>query len=238
MPQPPDQSARQIVVAGAIAVLVIVIFASARLGAVVLATPLQQWADENPPLFDPAVKVASGTAQFARRLSQEISDAGVFRGLQSVCFPEEPAKESDYASCLEQVDAALAAAPSSGELWYLKASVLALDGQFGAPLVDALRNSYVTARAEGAVAAQRVILGLRLFEILPDDLRAAATADLQIISAVQNLLRPFAEAYVADDMLRTSATAAIRTLGPDKLWNLFAAVRQATDKQLYGVNAS
>jgi hypothetical protein len=147
--------------------------------------------------------------------------------MQSVCFealtlaavPQHSEQPRDLA-CLEEIDAALQAAPASGELWLFKASTLASAGTFGKPMITALRNAYRTAPTEGWIVSDRVILGLRLFPALSEDLQLSVRSDLNLVLHDARLARPLIDAYLTNAALRSSAETPIRDLPADAM-NLF-----------------
>jgi hypothetical protein len=227
-------SARQLVLVTVIVGIAISAAASVRVAVVTLATPSISWLDGYAALLDPDVKISSETQRFARKVSSLISDVSLIRGLQWVCFgsegtsgPPNEAQRKDDAACLIQVDAALRAAPASGELWLFKASMLASRGDFGEPMMNALRNSYRTSLAEGWIASERVILGLRLYPALAPDLQSFARSDLELVLRYAPLSQPLADAYASDATLRNASSAPLRELSEDALRRFVEMVQLA-----------
>lgn len=214
---------------------VITSVATIRLAAVTATTPTNVWENEYSPLVDAAVKVDPARLNWARSLSSQISDAGLFRATEVVCFRAAPAqaaseagKRADqYADCLLEIDHALQAAPSNGELWLFKATTLAADGEFGQSMMNALRNSYRTAPVEGWIASMRVVFGMRLFPALPPDLQEQVASDLQLVLNFPSLSKPLITAYTADSAMRVAAAALLRALPIGEMQRFVHLVRAA-----------
>lgn len=114
------------------------------------------------------------------------------------------------------IDTALGADPSNGELWLYKVtSRLVRQRKLGSVSFDALRNSYFAAPIEGWIAAERVILGLRLYPVLPEDLQALVDRDLRLVLKSGQLAQRLIEAYASDSSLRAAATVPLRALPAD-----------------------
>src|SRR5260221_7869770 len=120
---------RQLTIISVAATAMIAAIATLRLAAVTLSTPITVWTEVYPRLLDPALEVDLRTQQPAETLSSRISDASLIHATQPVCFGgSKSASASDRAACLAELDKALLASPSSGELWLFKASTLAAGG--------------------------------------------------------------------------------------------------------------
>ena len=133
----------------------------------------------------------------------------------------------DRTACLAQINEALQASPSNGELWFFKASTLAAEGDFGEAMMNALRNSYRTAPVEGWIASERVILGLRLFPILPPDLQGGVRSDLELVLGEPRLSQPLVDAYAGDSTLRAPAAVPLHALPADAMQRFVRMVRAA-----------
>ncbi len=92
-----------------------------------------------------------------------------------------------------------------------------VSGEFGAPMLDALRHSFVTMPREGWVASERVVLGMKLYPLLPADLQRHVQSDLRIVLASTPLATPLVEAYPADLALRRAAASALLAVPPELL---------------------
>jgi hypothetical protein len=213
--------------------------AAIRVAAITWATPIGVWVEDYPALIDPDVRVDDATKYVAQRISPFIADAGLIRSLQSMCFEsrataellQDQSQTSDVAACLEQIDVALRAAPASSELWLFKASKLASQGRFAEPMMNALRNAYRTAPAEGWIASERVVLGLKLFPALASDLQAHVRSDLELVLRDTRLSRPLVAAYLADPALRATADGVLRGLSADSIRRFVKMARDARDKK-------
>ncbi len=202
-------------------------FASVRLAAVVLATPTATWLDQVPLLVDPEHDDDAQMARRAAAVSNVIADPLLFTPQAAVCNSRDA---DDVAACGRILDAALAAAPASGELWLFKARVLAFNARYDETTLAALRNSYRFAPREGWIAADRVVLGLTLYPLLPADLRSDVAADLHLVlSLPTRFAAPLATAYAGNEHLRVAATDALHVLSADDLNRFVARVRHALD---------
>ena len=229
----PRLSAGKLVLLFAAIGLSIGLFATLRLAAVVAATPESLWFAENPRLVDPALSVAPSTQSRAEALARLLDEPSLIRGRLPACHSvldptadPGPAGTASDARCQEVIDAALRAAPSSGELWLFKAAVFVRSADIGAPAFAALRNSYRTAPREGWIASARVILGLRLWPFLPADLQASVRGDLALVLA-NDLAQPLADAYAGDFSLRRVAAPALQSLPKDLMDRFVSAVKSS-----------
>jgi hypothetical protein len=210
-----------------------------RVIATTLATPSAYWLQGSPTLLDDSVEVSAKTLRVAQWVSSLIADASLIRGLQSVCFkpaasvhlPQEQGQTIDIAACLEEIEVALRSAPASCELWIFKASVLASAGKFGEPTINALRNAYYTGRNEGWIASRRVILGIKLFQGLPFELRDAVRSDIKLVLTDERLSQPIVDAYVRDALFRSAAKAVIDKLPTETIQSFEYRVRAAIARQ-------
>lgn len=184
---------------------------------IVAATPPWIWLDEYPPLVDASVPVPSLTHGIADWLAAYLADSALLRGREDDCFLAKTASLASSTECLADVDAALRASPANGELWLFKASILSNRGEYGAPMLDALRNSYLSAPVEGWIASGRVVFGLQLYPILPDALKAMVSADLRLVLMSPKLFLPLGKAYAGDPLLRSRAAEPINALPADQI---------------------
>lgn len=200
--------------------------ATARLAAVVAATPMAMWLVEFPRLIDPTRPVSPSTAKQASSLAWIIADPLLLPAQFATCVPTSvgalPSVNLDH--CLSVVNAALAANPASGEVWLHKAVMFANLGTFG-PAWSALRNACRTAPREGWIATERVIFGLRLYPALSDDLKLCIDRDLQLVLTWPLLAEPLARAYATDPLLRASAALPLRALPPEDISRFVNLVR-------------
>ena len=198
-------------------------FASLRLAAVVSATPPATWLEQVPLPVDPAHDGDPQIAGRAAAVSNVIADPLLFGPQAAVCGSRDA---GDGAECSRIRAAALAAAPASGELWLFKARMLAFNARYDEPTLTALRNSYRFAAREGWIAADRVVLGLTLFPLLPADLRSDVVGDLHLVlSLPTRFTDPLAAAYFGNEHLRLAATDALHVLSADDLNRFVSRVR-------------
>jgi hypothetical protein len=198
--------------------------ASLRLAAVVSATPAGLWLEEVPRLVDPRFGSDALLASRATAVGKIIADPALVTARVGACDKNDAAAQ---ALCAGIVNAALAADPSSGELWTFKAWTLAHDADYGPATFTALRNSYAFARREGWIAADRVVLGLTLYPLLPDDLRSDVAADLQLVLESRlALYEPLIQAYAHNPHLQDTARDALRALPADDLNYFVSLMRQ------------
>jgi hypothetical protein len=230
--------AHQLVLTAVAVGAILAAVATVRLAAVTWATPADVWAEEYPPLLDASVSVDPGTLRFAKAVSHRVSDAALVRALGAVCFPGAQGgdaliagEQGDPAACLAVIDEGLLAAPSNGELWFFKASTLAAEGEFGDPMMSALRNSFRTAPEEGWIAAGRVVLGLRLFPVLAPDLQEDVQADLRLVTSNSRLAKRLVDAYAGDGSLRAAAALPLRALPAEEMQRFVRMVRAAVRDQ-------
>jgi hypothetical protein len=200
-----------------------------RLGLVVAATPSELWTEEFVPVADGARPAETGG--FPVRLSGFVSDPAIARALIGDCIERSASPLSDVrAYCMAAVDYALAAQPTSAELWLARARLLAAQGILDEPLADSLRRSYELGPREGWIAAERLPFALRLRDFLPAVFVDDIGADLQLVLVSRQLSAPLIETYIADPFLRESSWQVIEqyaTLDQQEMlldW-LFQAVR-------------
>jgi hypothetical protein len=217
--------ARNIVLALTVIGASIVLLATGRLGAVIVATPDQLWLNEFPRLVSFSDAASPVVQSRAALVSQYLNDPALFYSSIDRCAsaqgsetrPANSAATDRTRDCLAAIDVALRANPSSGELWLLKATVLIRTGDLGADMIDALRGSYRTTPREGWIASERVLVGLRLYPLLPADIRNQVAADLRIVLTEAALAQPLIDAYPRDLALRRAAKDALNTLPSDLL---------------------
>ncbi|HVZ14738.1 MAG TPA: hypothetical protein VG894_09790 [Bauldia sp.] len=199
-------------------------FASLRLAAVVSATPPATWLAAVPLPVDPAHRGDPQAAGRAAAVANVIADPLLFGPQSAACDSQEAAS---LAACERALDAALSAAPASGQLWLFKARLLAFNGRYDEPTLTALRNSYRFAPREGWIAADRVVLGLTLYPLLPADLRSQVVGDLHLVlSLPESFTDPLTAAYAANQHLRVAADDALHLLSADDLNRFVARVRR------------
>jgi hypothetical protein len=207
--------------------LVIGFASTLRLGAVVAATPTSLLFDEPLRLIDPDAEIGWDARARADAISERIGDPGLVRARVRSCQPDGETGQIDFEACLAAIEDGLAAGPASGELWLYKAMMMARSGEFGPGMADALRNAYRMAPHEGWIATPRVIFGLQLYPLLPDDVQEEVKADLVQIIGEGRLSHEVARAYALDPGVRDAGGAAVRSLPPDLLFRFTSITRQA-----------
>lgn len=204
--------------------------ATARLGAVLAATPASVWLVEYPRLVDLSTPVAPTVRSRADYLAAYLDDPALFHARQAACVPASEnganARGERGADCLTVIDDTLRSNPSSGELWLLKAQVLMSQTGVGDEIFEALRNSYRTTPREGWIAAERVLAGLRLYPLLPADLQQDVLSDLELVLSDYRLAQPLTQAYPTDLALRRAGGEALRALPPDLLTRFVELVEE------------
>jgi hypothetical protein len=89
--------------------------------------------------------------------------------------------------------------------------------------------SYRTAAKEGWIAAGRVILGLRLYPVLSEDLKAKVGDDLALVIDYDQFSGALTATYLAEASLRKSAQPALEKLVPARLRKFIDLVRWKAD---------
>ncbi len=218
--------ARRAVLVMSLACLSAGIVATARLGIVVAATPGPLLLVEPVRYIEPSVRADAATIARADVAASLLNDAGLIRARIEHCTGEE-GEAVEPAECLAVVDDALRAAPSSGELWLLRASLLVQFGEFGAPFQTALANCFAVAPREGAVVVPRLGLELRLYPILSAELQKQARTDLAGVLADRIQAHALAEEYARDPVMREVAKPAFDGMPPKLVTRFAAFVRDA-----------
>lgn len=218
--------ARRAILIMTLTCLVAGIVAIARLGVSVASTPHALLLVEPVRYIEPSVHVDSGTLARADAAAAWLDDAGLIRARIEHCRAGE-GRPVDRAACLAVVDDALRAAPSSGELWLLRASLLAQFDEFGAPFHTALANSFVVAPREGSIVVPRVGLELRLYPILSAELKEQAKTDLGGVLADRVQAHALAAEYARDPAMRAAAKPAFEGISPEIVSRFAAFVRDA-----------
>lgn len=218
--------ARRAVLTMSLACLAAGAVATVRLGVSVAATPRPLLLVEPVRYIDLSVHADSGTVARADAAVSLLDDAGFIRARIEHCRAEE-GRPVDPATCLAVVDDALRAAPSSGELWLLRASLLAKFEEFGTPLHAALRNSFAVAPLEGRIVVPRLGLELRLYPILPAALQEQARTDLGGVLADRFQANGLAADYARDPTMREAGKAAFDGMSPELVARFAAFVRDA-----------
>lgn len=219
-------SPRSLVLVLAVLGLSVGALATLRLAAVVLATPTTLWLQSYPRLLDGGRQDDAGWRSRAKSLTPLLNDPALMRARLEICVPEsetDAARAAESGSCLLEIDNALRLTPTAADLWLVKAHLLLAGGEFGEPVFDALRVSYRVAPREGWIAAGRVVIGLRIFPLLPADLQDRVKHDLAIVLTYPTLSAPLVEAYTSDLTLRRAAAPALVDL-PDQQFAAFAEI--------------
>lgn len=176
-----------------------------RLGISVAASPRSLILVEPVRYVEPSVRADPATVARADAAASMVDDAGLIRSRIEHCRAAE-GKAIVPMRCLAVVDDALRASPASGELWLLRATLLAQFGEFGDPLRVALRNSFEAAPLEGWIVVPRLGLELRLYPVLPADLREQARTDLGGVLADPVQAHALAAGYAHDPAMRDAST--------------------------------
>ena len=194
--------------------------ATVRLAMVTAATPPPLWLVEYAPLLPEPGSVSAETSARAQGMSRFVSDPRLATARLAPCIDARAAageagdlvaRQAATRACLGLVEALLATAPLSGELWLQKALFRFELGDF-AGFEDSLRLSYRTAPREGWVAARRAPLGVATHAALPDDLKALVMGDLALLLSHQSLAASFVARFVADADFREQALPLIEAL--------------------------
>jgi hypothetical protein len=217
---------RVFVLSASVAAALVGLVTAVRLGAMVSITPESLWFVENPRLLNPSIEISESTKARAGALATLFRDPALFRARASGCFAASGAGESSAEECTTAIDDALRAAPLSGELWLMKAIVSFRDAQDRASAFEALQKSYAASGKEGWLAVERVVFGLRLYPLLPDDLKALILEDLTLVLPDPTLSAPLIEAYARDATLRSSAATALELLPPPAVDDFIERVQQ------------
>jgi hypothetical protein len=114
-------------------------------------------------------------------------------------------------------------------LWLLRASLLAQFGEYGDPLRAAIRNSFAVAPLEGWIVVPRLGLELRLYPVLPADLREQARKDLGgvLVDPVQS--HALAASFAQDPAMREGGKPAFDEMPPELVTRFAAFVRDAAE---------
>ena len=206
-----EASPRFVVLALAVVGISVGTLATLRLAAVVSGTPVNLWLESYPRLLGGKVQEATGWRSRAESLAPLLGDPALMRAQLETCLAygeSGSARAANSADCVKGIDNALQLAPFSGELWLEKARQLLLGGEFGEPVFETLRVAYRVAPREGWIASGRVVLGLRMFPLLPSDLQGRVKDDLGIVLANEQLSAPLVDAYAKDLTLRRAAAGA------------------------------
>lgn len=204
-------------------------FSIVRLGISVSASPRSQLLVEPVRYVSPSVRADAAAVTRADAAARILDDAGFIRARIEHCRAEEDGRAIDKATCLAVVDDALRASPSSGELWLLRASLLAQFGEFGDPLRIALRNSFAGAPLEGWIVTPRLDLELRLYPVLPPDLQEQARIDLGSVLADTVQAHALAARYARDPTMRNAGKPAFDGMAPELVSRFVAFVRDAAE---------
>ncbi len=199
-----------------------------RLGVSVAASPTSLLLVEPVRYIEPSVRADPATVARADAAALMFDDAGLIRSRSEHCRRGE-GKAIDQAKCLAVVDDALRASPSSGELWLLRATLLAQFGELGEPLRTALRNSFTVAPLEGWIAVPRLGLELSLYPVLPAELREQARSDLGRVLADPVQAHMLAARYARDPAMRQAGKPAFDGMPQELVTRFVAFVRDAAE---------
>jgi hypothetical protein len=217
--------------------LAVSVVALARLGVSVAATPRSQLMVEPVRYIEPLVRANATEVSRADAAAALLDDAGLIRARIEHCRADDGGTV-DQARCLAAVDDALRASPSSGELWLLRATLLAQFGAFERPFRVALRNSYAAAPLEGWIVVPRLGLELRLYPLLPPNLKEQAERDLASVLADPYQAHAFASVYAHDPAMRNASKPAFDDMPPALVAKFAAFVRDAAEQAAIETPAS
>jgi hypothetical protein len=204
------------------------IVAVARLGVSVAATPRAVLMVEPVRYIEPDVRADPGEVARADAAAALLDDAGLIRARIEHCRGED-GKAVDRDRCLAAVEDALRASPASGELWLLRATLLAQFGDFTRPFRVALRNSYRAAPMEGWIVVPRLGLELRLYPLLPGNLQEQTRKDLAAVLADPVQAHALAAVFAHDPAMRTAGKPAFDGMPPELVEKFAAFVRDAAE---------
>jgi hypothetical protein len=216
--------------------LVLLVPATARLALVVRATPPSQWLVEIPVLADPGADVDPRFTERAEWTAGIISDPALVTARLVPCRADMNAhlEDLDFAglnaatdACVAILDEALAADPVSGELWLERAKLLLDGAQYGDLLLDSLRKSFQLARHEGWIASDRVPVGIRAYQLLPDDLRSDVREDVRLILTDYRLADPMVRSVLGNATFRETAISIVDQLSPEEKQTFLYLVKRA-----------
>jgi hypothetical protein len=209
----------------------IALVAGARLAAMVWATPTAHLLMEDPRLVDTAIADDAAAAKRQLALTRWIDAPRLHVVALSSCLKlmsSVPDASGDGSKrCQGEIDATLRLMPMSSELWLFKAQLFFRQGQF-APMAEALTQSYRAAPREGWIAAGRVVLGLRVYALLPARLQDLVLEDLKMAIANPDLSTLLVQAYYSDFALRQSAKPVLERLNAQELEEFLHRVHAAT----------
>jgi len=210
------------------------LLACLRLAATLADTPSSLWLVEYSPLALAAVSVNERTRERAEQLATTISDPALVTARLAGCrtspwggteaIRSQVVRDAGV-ECAAVVNDGLLALPVSGELWLKRAMLAAETGEPDDHLFEALRKSFQTAPREGWIAGSRLVIGLRLYSALPEDLKALVTSDLRLVLSDQGLMAPLVDAVVTDEELRRTTLAALASLPVEGQYAFVTAVR-------------
>jgi hypothetical protein len=205
-----------------------------RLGAIVASTPPSTWLAEFNALVRPRLAVDPAIRERAVLVGRYIDDPALMLARYPGCDSQPAAADAGVAAtesaCLAIIEETLGQAPYSGELWYAKGLWLARAGQVDETLFESLRMSYRTAPLEGWIASGRVLLGLRLYAELPDDLKQRVGDDLVLVLQYDQFSDALTSSYAADEAFRKLAQPALEKLTPQQLRAFIDLVRWKTHR--------
>ena len=221
---------RRFVLTMTLAGFCIAVVAGVRLAAMVWATPAAHLLLEDPRLVDMAVADDAAAAKRQLALTRWIDAPRLHVVALSSCL-KQMSSAPDAAGdggrrCQGEIDAALRLMPMSSELWLFKAQLLFRQGEF-APMAEALTQSYKAGPREGWIAAGRVVLGLRVYPLLPAKLQDLVLDDLKMAIANPDLSTLLVQAYYSDSTLRQSAKPVLERLNAQELEEFLHRVHSA-----------
>jgi hypothetical protein len=222
--------------AGVAVGLALLVPATARLALVVRSTPASHWLVEIPVLADPGI-VDRRLTERAEWTAGIVSDPALVTARLAPCRAamdvalekrDFPSLDAATNACVAIVEEALAANPVSGELWLERARLLLNGGQYHEPLLDSLRRSFEVARHEGWIASDRVPIGIRVYQLLPDDLRADLHDDVRLVLTDYRLADPMIRSVLASATFRETAVSILEQLSPAEKQTFLDLVKQAS----------
>lgn len=200
---------------------------SLRLGVVVASVPRDLWLVESPALVQPGRAEDAGLKIRAEQAAQLVDDPFLTVARLPGCAVPTGARP-DVTACLTVIDEALATAPLSGELWLARARMLLQSGDRGPSFRQALSNAYAAGPREGWLAAQRALLGLQIFSVLPKSLQDQVVADLELVIASDTLSPTLVSAYLRNPLFSQNLLAVLDRLPLPTQRRFLAAVEART----------
>jgi hypothetical protein len=204
----------------------VTVLAMARLAILIGATPPALRLIDFHSLAAAGAPVDDVTQRRAEYAAGLLADAELVPARLAGCrLGSAASPQSGDPACLDIVDQGLAAYPSSGELWWERARLLYNQRNLGDAFVDALRKSYRSSPREGWIASSRVLVGLRVYSILPEDLREYVRSDVAAALSSDQYAEPLVAAVASDERLIATVLPIIESLPEGRQQNFLWLVQ-------------